>query len=402
MQESKEVARAEGSSLMLYDLASEELFFYVVHGETGDHQALKREIRLKLNQGIAGVAAATRQSVNVADVSQDARFCRSADEVSRFTTRSVLAVPLLDKDLLIGVIEVVNKIDGGAFTETDLHVMQMFSALAATAITNARLIEKNLRAERMAAIGQAVAGLSHHTKNIISGMLGSTELIDLGLRDNNLEVLRRCWPVFKRSTNRIAEFVQDMLAFSKPREPLYQACSIKKLLDEVVQSFTGLITQRDLTVEINADEADPPIRIDPQGMFRCLLNLFMNAGEAVPQGTGKIRAVARVTPDDSLILEVADNGPGVPEENRRLIFEPFFSTKGGQGTGLGLAVAYKIVKEHKGDITVETGPEGGALFRIVLPEAAIAASQNLHPRPSRSIRPRRTSAADKDSEAHQS
>ena len=142
---------------------------------TGNQEALKNLVRLKLNQGIAGVAAATRECINVGDVASDPRFFRDADAASKFQTRSVLAVPMIDREALVGVLEVVNKVGGGAFTDTDTHVMEMFSSVAATAIVNARLIEENLRAERLAAIGQAVAGLSHYTKNIITLACGAAQ-----------------------------------------------------------------------------------------------------------------------------------------------------------------------------------------------------------------------------------
>ncbi|MCL4217432.1 MAG: GAF domain-containing protein, partial [Candidatus Hydrogenedentes bacterium] len=144
IEESRTVARAEASSLMLYDHVSDELYFEVALGEQGDQQALKREIRLAPGQGIAGAAAQSRESINVPDVTREPQWAAAADEKSKFQTRNLLAVPLLDKDKLIGVIEVLNKIDGEAFTDTDKHVMEMFSALAATAIANARLIEDNL------------------------------------------------------------------------------------------------------------------------------------------------------------------------------------------------------------------------------------------------------------------
>lgn len=374
MEESKEVARAEACSLMLYDRVNQELYFQVAQGKTGDQQALKSQVRLKLGQGIAGVAAATRSSINVRDVANDTRFYSDADEVSHFKTRNLLAVPLVDRDDLIGVLEVVNKIGDEAFSDTDLHVMEMFSSLAATAIANARLIEENLASARMAAIGQAVAGLSHYTKNIITGMIGSSELIDQGLTLNDIAMLQRCWPVFKRSTNRIYEIVQDMLAFSKTRRPNYEACDIAHLISDAAQNFTGLLARKEVAISIHAD-LQQPVYVDSTGMFRCMLNLLTNAGDAVPSGSGKIDVSARLNAAGDLVLEIADNGPGVPQSDKVRIFEPFYSTKGSQGTGLGLAVTHKIVEEHSGSITVERGPEGGALFRLLIPQQQPRLSQ---------------------------
>ncbi len=372
MEESKGVANAEACSLMLYDPESGELYFQVAQGETGDQQALKTEVRLKLDQGIAGAAATARQSINVPDVARDHRFYGAADAITQFKTRSLLAVPLVDRDALIGVVEVVNKVGGGAFTDTDLRVMEMFSSLAATAISNARLIEHNLRAERMAAIGQAVAGLSHYIKNILTGMTGSVDLVDRGLADKNFELLERCWPIFRRSAKRITIFVQDMLAFSKPRKPAYTLCDIETVVAEAKETFLGLQAQKNLSIVVTPADGKTTAYIDPEGIFSCVLNLLTNAGDAVAPNTGVIRISARMTPGESgkdLVIEVADNGPGVPEDQQRLIFEPFYSTKGSGGTGLGLPVTRKVVREHGGDIFVERAPEGGALFRMVIPGA---------------------------------
>lgn len=367
VEESKQVANAEACSLLLYDERRDELYFHVTLSEQGNQQALKNLVRLKLNQGIAGVAAAKRESINVPDVEHDGRFYRAADAASKFQTRSVLAVPMVDREVLVGILEVVNKVGGGAFTDTDTHVMEMFSSLAANAIINARLIEENLRAERLAAIGQAVAGLSHYTKNIITGMRGSADLIDQGIAKNNLDFLRQSWPIFQRSTKRISHLVEDMLAFSKPRKPTYEEIELKVLLDEVIQTFYGLLVRKNVQLNIELKKVRAPISVDTRGMFSCLLNLMMNAADAVPAASGVIRVSAETDPEGTLTIEIADNGPGIPEANLEVVFDPFFSTKGAQGTGLGLAVTKKIIGEHHGQITAERAPEGGALFRIVLP-----------------------------------
>ena len=188
-------------------------------GRLFQRETLKRDIRLKLGEGIAGVAAAERRSVVADNAQQDDRFFRNADQATNFTTRNVLAVPMVDHEELIGVLEVINKVGDGGFTLLDVRVMEMFSTLAATSISNARLVKDKISTERLAAIGQAVTGLSHYTKNIVSGMSSSAELIEAGLRQGNLELLAKTWPVFRRSTQRISHCVQDMLSFSSRASP---------------------------------------------------------------------------------------------------------------------------------------------------------------------------------------
>jgi len=367
LEESKQVAQAEACSLLLYDPDSEELYFQVALGESGDLQTLKREIRLKVGQGIAGAAAAARECVNVIDVGQDSRFYDFADQRSNFRTRNLLAVPLIDRDELVGVIEVVNKVGGAHFTGVDLHVMEMFSALTASALANARLIEKNLRAERLAALGQAVAGMSHHTKNILAGMTGSVDLIDQGLSQGNQEFLHQSWPVFKRCTERISNFVEDMLAYSKPRVPMRRPCDLNSVIQDACETFQGLLVVKKVGLTVDTSHLNRRPSLDERAIYRCVLNLLTNAADAVPREGGRIRISAYSASGNVVWLEVADNGSGVPEAIRESVFDPFFSTKGSDGTGLGLAVTRKIAEEHGGSIVVETAPEGGALFRMCLP-----------------------------------
>jgi two-component system NtrC family sensor kinase len=366
IEESRQVAQAEASSLVLYDADRDDLYFHVAVGESGDQQRLMKEIRLQMGQGIAGTAAASRTSIKVEDAQQDPRFYSGADDAIQFQTRNLLAVPLIDRENLVGVLEVVNKIGGESFSQLDLRVLEMFSSLAATSIANARLIQEQIRTERLAAIGQAVTGLSHHTKNIVTGLSGSADLIDMGLQQRNAEVLNRAWPVFRRSVKRISEFVQDMLSFSKERVPVREECEVAHLLTEAYDTYAELFARQELDVKIDAHGVTGPIYADPQGLYRCLVNLLMNAAEAVPRPGGRIRITA-CTRGDQVEIVVQDNGPGVPEENRKKIFDPFFSTKGAQGTGLGLAVTAKIIHEHGGELSLENSPEGGAAFHILLP-----------------------------------
>ncbi len=367
IEESRTVARAEASSLMLYDHVSDELYFEVALGEQGDQQALKREIRLAPGQGIAGAAAQSRESINVPDVTRDPQWDAAADVKSKFQTRNLLAVPLLDKDKLIGVIEVLNKIDGEAFTDTDKHVMEMFSALAATVIANARLIENNLKAERLAAIGEAVASVSHYTKNIIAGMSASVDLIDERLTHDDLDGVHHVWPIFRRNADRVSGVVEDMLTYTKARIPIRERCDINTFVDDCVKTLRDVMARKHIQIEMDLAQVSEDPEIDVRSLFRCVLNLLENAIDAAPAQGGRIGISAFTAPGGDFHLMVTDNGTGIPAGKARLIFEPFYSTKGSSGTGLGLAVAQKVVREHGGEITAQNTPDGGAQFRLVIP-----------------------------------
>ena len=325
MEESKEVAQAEACSLMLYDELPPARYFKVALGDAGIQETL-RKIRLKLGQGIAGTAAESRQTIVVEDAHRDDRFLASVDEATRFTTRSLLAIPLLDRNRLLGVVEVVNKVGSGNFTPGDRYVMEMFSSLASSVIANAYLIERNLLSERLAAIGQAVAGLSHHTKNILTSMNASTDLIDHGLKTGSGDLLNRGWPILKRSIHRIANLVEDMLSFSKARVPVRERCDVRALIEDVRQTFSDLLTKRRITLDLEVDSGVRSISVDVRGIHRCILNLLVNAADAVPEDTGLIRMRVGTTESGALFVDVEDNGPGVAVEIAADIFNPFFST----------------------------------------------------------------------------
>lgn len=369
-EESRTVASAAAASVMLYDAETDELFFQVALGDSGDQDALKREVRLKMGQGIAGLAAQTRRAVSVPDVTKDPRFFSDADAASQFQTRSLLAVPMMDRDRLIGVLEVVNKVGGDTFSEMDEHVMAMFSSVAATAVVNARLIGQQIRNERLAAIGEAIASLTHHIKNIITGLGSSTELIQMALDRGNAEMALRTWPVLKRNVARMSCFVQDMLAFAKPRVPVRRPADLSALVRDAAQSVKDALTARNAVLELNLERVSGPVSVDEDGIFRCLLNLLQNAVEALPETGGRVRVTASLTPCGALEILVADNGAGVPPEVRKNLFQPFFSTKGGRGTGLGLATSEKILKEHGGSLVLAPSVSG-ACFRMLVPDAAV-------------------------------
>lgn len=367
LSESISVGNAEASSLLLYDALSDELYFSVTKGDSDEHVTKLKEVRLRLDQGIAGEAATTRKTVNVRDAASDPRIHREADATTGFTTRSLLAVPMMDRERLVGVLEVVNKLDGDGFTEADERIMEMFASLVASIITQARLIAESVQAERMAAIGQTVAGLSHYTKNILAGIEGSVELIEQGMDKDDPETLEVAWGIMKRSTGRLSNVVEDMLAYSKEREPERSWCDVVELLEDVLSAATPLIDQKAITVERDFRMTDGKVCLDTIGIHRCLLNLVLNAVDAVSFKEGNILLRAYSLDRVSLVLEIEDNGQGIDSKVKDTIFKPFVSTKGSRGTGLGLAVTHKIIIEHDGTIVAGNRAEGGARFTITLP-----------------------------------
>jgi signal transduction histidine kinase len=215
-------------------------------------------------------------------------------------------------------------------------------------------------------MGQAIAGLSHCIKNILAAMEVSSSLMERGLETQDFDNISRVWRVFRRSSQRISYLVLNMLAYSKDRKPELQPCSINDVCREVANLCREQLEAKQVKFRLDLEPQLPLIRVDHQGLHRCVLNLLTNAIDAVEEGGGEVGLVTGVE-DGNILVSVEDNGIGIPPEEQQQIFEVFYSTKGNRGTGLGLAVTKKIVKEHGGSVTVDSAPGEGSRFTIHLP-----------------------------------
>ena len=365
MEESKKALCAEASSLMLYDPENKELFFEVALGKKG--KGIKK-IRLKLGEGIAGTAAKKTRIINVPDVTKSIYFYQGADSKSGFITRSVLAAPLLRKGKLIGVLEVLNKRNKKPFNREDVNLMQTIAAQAAIAIENAQLYAENLKTERLAAVGQTVAGLSHYIKNLLTGIEMGKEMVHIGLEDKDRETFVSGWETTEEYLNKVSNLVLDMLNYSKERKPLYHLTKLNEIIKQIAASYRGRAKKEEAKLIINFDPHLNEVSIESQGMERVLLNLIGNALDALGGKGGKVEITTHLEKKKNLFqIKVRDTGCGIPEEQIKKIFGFFYSTKGSKGTGIGLAVVEKIIKEHQGTIKVTSKVGKGTTFTITLP-----------------------------------
>jgi signal transduction histidine kinase len=236
------------------------------------------------------------------------------------------------------------------------------------AIQNAKLYKAGLDAERLAAIGETTAALSHSIKNILQALRGGADVVEMGIRAANVAQVAKGWRVADRNLQRIYNLTTNLLAYSRPREPRLELVNPRVLINDCVELIAAGANEKGVMVVADVERDMPGIPLDPDGIHQVVMNLLSNALDAVEPMAGLIRVVCRYSPEDrAATIQVIDNGKGIAPSMMKHMFELFHSTKGNRGTGLGLAVAKKIVDEHEGAITAESSQGQGTTFTIRLP-----------------------------------
>lgn len=271
------------------------------------------------------------------------------------------------KDNVIGAIEVVNKLDNNNFNNYDLKMCEAIASLSSVAIERAKLIEENIKAAKLAGIGQAVAGIAHCVKNILNGLKGGEYLVNRGMEKGDKKSLQDGWNMVGKNIKKVSTLVLDMLYYSKERQPEYEYVKLEEILRDVKELYDVEAEKFGISIEIISDSRIDRVEIDPKGIYRCLVNLVGNAIDACSENKGKITIEPKYYDDKYFFIYVMDSGQGMDEKTLQNLFTKFFSTKGSKGTGLGLPVTNKIIKEHKGDIQVESTVGKGTTFKIKLP-----------------------------------
>lgn len=237
-----------------------------------------------------------------------------------------------------------------------------------TNITEVRRLQNEL-----AIMGRAVAEMAHRIKNIVMGLEGGIYVVNIGLEDGDDEAITKGWRMVEGNVDKVSRVVKDLLYCSKTREPNMQdGVQPVELLEEVRDLFRQRAADHEIELCLEIARSPEPGRYDPEGLHGLLTNLVANAMDACrfdPAEDKEHRIVMRcdVDPLGSTVIEVSDTGVGIPREMADKVFENYFSTKGTEGTGLGLLVARKIVEEHGGTIVFDSVENRGTVFRICLP-----------------------------------
>jgi signal transduction histidine kinase len=352
--------------------------------------------RMAISQTILDYVTRNNEGVLTSNARADERW-DPAQSIVQLGIREAICVPLQGRYGMVGVIYIDTSISPhvavakrrlNQFTEEHLKLMVAIAHQAALAIEDTFHYKALVQAERLAAVGQTIATLSHHIKNILQGIRGGSYLIELGLGDHEkaiaegvegpldpeasrkfVETIRKGWNIVERNQQRISSLVLDMLTFSKEREPDPRPASLNEVSEDVVQLMTSRARDAKVQVRFEPDRNLPTLMFDPDAMHRAILNVLTNAIDACEDRDAAEVVVSTQLDEDEAVarVRVEDNGRGIPSDELDKIFTVFVSGKGSRGTGLGLPVSQKILQEHGGRIRVESEEGKGSEFTLELP-----------------------------------
>jgi signal transduction histidine kinase len=320
----------------------------------------------------------SEKEFNPAEVRGMAGECFLQGESSVFNDRkisgrsfSVLSVPLRTTRDRFGTM-IVGKKGRNRFKSEDITLTIAGAAVVSFSISNIKLMNNMIKNERLATIGETVGGLSHDIKGILNSLENGIAVVDMASGKNDQKMLNAGRRIVKSSYEKMKNLVLSMIDYSRDREISVSPVNINKIVQESLTAQKEAARDKGVKLLEEFDRKMPPVSVDPVRIERMIINLVENAIDAVKEKTGIVRVGTRFSPKEGFVnLWVADNGCGIAEENVDKIFDVFYSTKGQKGTGFGLAVVQKIVREHGGTISVESGVDRGTRFIVKIPVAKL-------------------------------
>jgi signal transduction histidine kinase len=244
-----------------------------------------------------------------------------------------------------------------------------------------RLEKQLVQSERLAATGQTAASIAHAIKNIVSGLKGGMFVVNKGFELPNQDYLRDGWDMVQRNIAKVSSLAMDLLTYSKERKPEYKLAQANEIVVEVADLLKTRAEEFNLVLSLETADNLKPVAMDVSGIHQCLVNLVNNAIDACrpeicghEQGRVMLRTCGH--PEWAVCFEVEDNGCGIDDSSKEKLFTTFFSTKGADGTGLGLMNVQKIAREHGGCVEVESKPDNGSIFRLLLPSGPDGGQEN--------------------------
>jgi signal transduction histidine kinase/CheY-like chemotaxis protein len=361
-----------------------EIVLQAACGRINDLTELGQLQRQATGSGISGWVARHGQTQLVNDVRADRRYVFHSKLAD---TAAELITPIMSAGKVLGVI-IIDSTRTGEFSQSDVYLAEAIAGQAAVALENIRRYselqrtqEHLLHSERLRALGELASGVAHDFNNLLAAILGHTQILLSEVTDpqigDSLSIIERAALDGAATVRRLRSFAQTG---EQPPEELVD-------LNDIIEESLGLTRPRwrdamqlqGVPLQITRSfGALPKIPGDSAALRELVMNLVLNALDAMPLG-GELHVGTGASGTDGVVLEVRDTGLGMDAAVQQRIFDPFFSTKGVRGTGMGLAMSAAIVQRHNGTITVTSAPEQGATFRVWLPSAPLAATTAAAP-----------------------
>jgi signal transduction histidine kinase len=284
--------------------------------------------------------------------------------------RSSVVVPLQWGDWMLGFLLVGGKADKKSFTVMEIEALEALAPAMAMAISRALLYQdlkkkdhQMMQSEKLAALGEMAASFVHGIRNPLNIILASAETLKKKIPG---PVQSELLQFVREESERINKMLTSFLEFAKPRPPAFREVDLKEIVGRTAASLSIPAQERQVQIIQEYPEGEVPMYLDPEQIREALVNLELNALEAMPQGGTLRLCLSQKENNNDVIIRVSDTGAGIPHGAESKIFDPFFTTKD-QGTGLGLSIAHAIVKNHGGTISVLSNDSGGTTFLLTLP-----------------------------------
>ncbi len=361
----KTLLNADSACVMLWDAETTEWSFAAVSANPGESSPTVSVSRTIINQAVKdGMALLTENPL------ADDRFGPS-ESIMIHKISSALCAPMTIDDEITGALCINRRSRADAFNPLDLRFTATVANILGVYLEKLRIQDEYIKQERLAAVGQVIAGLAHYAKNIITGLQLSVAGVQRMLKRESFDNMKTCVEAIANEERRLTNLILDMLSYAKDREPMRLEMDVNHVLESVSRPFETELGTRSIKLEQTLTPDLPKLMAEKNALHRVFLNLFVNAMDALDgvEGRDKCIRLTSALSEDGKMIEVTmwDSGCGIPTSETEDIFGVFFSTKGSKGTGLGLAVSRKIIEEHHGTITVESHEDNWTKFRIQLP-----------------------------------
>jgi K+-sensing histidine kinase KdpD len=355
-----EISGAEAASILLYDDTSRQLYFQV---STNMDASMRRGITVPVEGSIAGWIVTNRKPVRITNAHDDSRFFSSVEETTGFSTESMLGIPLVTKNKIVGVLEALNK-HKGKFSDADESMLLVLGAQAAVAIENARLFQQSdLISEFVHELRTPLSSLSTATYLLLRPEM-SQEQRDQIINNIHNETMR---------LNALASSFLDLARLESGRVQFRKnSFSIADLMYECKDVMASKATEDNIQIRVESPEGLPLLEADRDKIKQVLLNLLSNAIKYNrPNGTVMLRAEAT---ESEMTLFIQDTGLGIPDESVPHLFEKFYRVREHEtrasGTGLGLSICKQIIQGHGGRIEVKSKIGVGTVFSLFIPRSS--------------------------------